>query len=162
GVINLDRIGGLMTKAVSVEPRHGNPSPRVAEMKGAMLNSVGLANPGLEAVRTEHLPWLRQHQPDLRIIVNVDGNTVQDFVKVVRGLSAEPGITAFELNVSCPNVEKGGLEFGADEGTLWNLVVGARGATDRPLIVKLSPALPDHVRVATAAVRAGADGFTAV
>jgi dihydroorotate dehydrogenase (NAD+) catalytic subunit len=162
GVIDLAALGGLVTKAVSLEPRAGNPAPRVAEVRGAMLNSVGLANPGLEAVRREHLPWLREHCAGTPVVVNVVGHTADDFVAVVRGLADEPCVTAFELNVSCPNVEKGGMEFGADEVALADLVRRARGATDRPLIVKLSPALADHARLALAAAAAGADGFTAV
>jgi len=162
GVIDLAALGGLVTKAVSPEPRHGNPSPRVAETRGAMLNSVGLANPGLDVVKREALPWLREHFARLPVIVNVVGHTVADFVAVVRGLAQEQGVTAFELNVSCPNVEKGGAEFGADEAILTDLVRRARQATDRPLIVKLSPALSDHARIATAAAQAGADGFTCV
>ena len=162
GVIALDRLGALVTKAVSVEPRRGNPAPRVAETRGAMLNSIGLANPGVDVVRAEHLPWLREHLRAARVLVNVVGHTVDDFVAVVRALAGEPGITAFELNVSCPNVARGGLEFGADDAVLADLVRRVRGATDRPLVVKLSPALPDPARTAAAAAAAGADGFTAV
>jgi len=162
GVVDLAAIGGLVTKAVSVEPRLGNPAPRVAETPGAMLNSVGLANPGLEAVKQHDLPWLREHQPDLPVIVNVVGHTVADFVTVVNGLAREPGITAFELNVSCPNEERGGLEFGADDAVLAGLVRQARAACAVPLIVKLSPMLPDPARTAAAAVAAGADAFTCV
>lgn len=162
GVIDLDRLGGLVTKAVSVEPRHGNASPRVAETPGAMLNSVGLANPGLDVVRDVCLPWLREHVRLARIIVNVVGNTVEDFVAVVTALADAPGISAFELNVSCPNVERGGLEFGADDAVLAGLVRRARAATARPLVVKLSPVLPDPARTAAAAAAAGADAFTAV
>ncbi len=162
GVIDLSALGGLVTKSVSPEPRRGNPAPRVAETRGAMLNSVGLANPGLQAVKDEHLPWLHAHYPELRVLVNVVGATVADFVTVVGGLAAEAGITAFELNVSCPNVEKGGLEFGADAATLGDLVRRARAVTDRPLVVKLSPALADPVRIAEAAAAAGADGFTCI
>ncbi len=160
GVIDLARLGGLVTKAVSVEPRAGNAPPRVAETRGAMLNSVGLANPGLDAVRREHLPWLRAHAGDLRILLNVVGAGVADFAAVVKGLRDEPVITAFELNVSCPNVEHGGLEFGADDAVLADLVRRARAETDRPLVVKLSPVLADPARTAVAAARAGADGFT--
>jgi dihydroorotate dehydrogenase (NAD+) catalytic subunit len=127
-----------------------------------MLNSVGLANPGLEAVRATHLPWLREHQPDLRVIVNVVGHTVDDFVAVVKGLAAEQGISAFELNVSCPNTERGGVEFGADETVLRSLVQRSRGATSLPLVVKLSPVVPDPARLAGAAVESGADGFSCV
>lgn len=162
GVIDLDALGGLVSKAVSPEPRSGNPAPRVAEAPGVMLNSVGLANPGLDAVRRDHLPWLRDRHPDLRLIVNVVGHTAADFVTVVAGLSSEAGITAFELNVSCPNEERGGMEFGADADVLADLVRRARGASDRPLIVKLSPQAAEPERLAEAAVRAGADGFTCV
>jgi dihydroorotate dehydrogenase (NAD+) catalytic subunit len=162
GVIDLDAIGGIATKAVSVEPRHGNAAPRVAEAGEAMVNSVGLANPGLDAVRRDHLPWLRLQHPDLRVLVNVVGHTAAEFAAVVRGLASQPGITAFELNVSCPNEEKGGLEFGADAGTLSDLVRRARNETALPLVVKLSPHLDDYARLAGAAVEAGADGFTCV
>jgi dihydroorotate dehydrogenase (NAD+) catalytic subunit len=162
GVIALDALGGLVTKALSPEPRIGNPAPRVAEVRGGMLNSVGLANPGLDAFRREHLPWLTTHLRRARVLINVVGRTVEDFLSVIRGLAGEPVVAAFELNVSCPNVRAGGVEFGADETVLADLVQRARGATDRPLIVKLSPALPDPARTAVRAAEAGADGFTAV
>jgi len=161
-VIALDALGGLATKAISPEPRIGNAPPRVAEVRGGMLNSVGLANPGLVAFRREYLPWLSEHLRRARLIVNVVGRTVEEFLVVLRGLAAEPVVTAFELNVSCPNVKAGGVEFGADEAVLADLVRRARDATDRPLVVKLSPALPDPARTATRAAEAGADGFTAV
>jgi dihydroorotate dehydrogenase (NAD+) catalytic subunit len=162
GVIDLEELGGLVTKAVSLEPRQGNPPPRVAELPGAMLNSVGLANPGLEVVRREHLPWLRENLKRARVIVNVVGHTAEEFAAVVAGLAGEPAVAAFELNVSCPNVKRGGLEFGADDAVLADLVRRARDATDRPIIVKLSPALPVPERTACCAAEAGADGFTAV
>lgn len=161
-VVNIEALGGLVTKAVSVEPRAGNPAPRVAESFGAMLNSVGLANPGLEEVRAVHLPWLREHVHKARVLVNVVGRTPRDFVAVVEGLRDEPVIAAFEINVSCPNVERGGMEFGADDEVLAALVRGVRAATDRPIIVKLSPALGAPARTAAAAAEAGADGFTCV
>jgi len=161
-IIDLEALGGLVTKAISPEPRAGNPAPRVAEVRGGMLNSVGLANPGLVAFRRDYLPWLAAHLRRARVLVNVVGRTVDDFVAVVRGLADEPVIAVFELNVSCPNVKAGGVEFGADETVLADLVRRARGATDRPLVVKLSPALPDPARTATRAAEAGADGFTAV
>ncbi len=160
-VIDVEALGGLVTKAVSVEPRRGNPAPRVAETRGAMLNSVGLANPGLEAFRSAYLPWLRGLER-ARVLVNVVGSSVDEFARVVGALAEEPCIAAFELNVSCPNVEHGGLEFGADDAVLARLVRTARGRTSRPLLVKLSPVLPDPARTAAAAVEAGADGFTAV
>ena len=161
-IIDLEALGGLVTKAISPEPRAGNPAPRVAEVRGGMLNSVGLANPGLAAFRSDYLPWLAAHLRRARLLVNVVGRTVEDFVAVVRALADEPLVAAFELNVSCPNVKAGGVEFGADEAVLADLVRRARDVTGRPLVVKLSPALPDPARTATRAAEAGADGFTAV
>lgn len=161
-VIALPSLGGLVTKAVSVEARQGNPAPRVAETRGAMLNSVGLANPGLEHFRRFALPWLAEHLGPARLLVNVVGNTPEDFAQVVRALREEPAVAAFELNVSCPNVERGGMEFGADDAVLAELVRRVRRETAKPLTVKLSPVLPDPGRTAEAAVAAGADGFTAV
>jgi dihydroorotate dehydrogenase (NAD+) catalytic subunit len=162
GVIDLDRLGGIVTKAVSPEPRTGHPAPRVAEFPGGMLNAIGLANPGLDHVATVDLPWLADHLARARVIVNVVGSLVEDYVKVVRRLSPVPGITAFELNVSCPNTAKGGEEFGADEATLATLVGGCRAATDKPLVIKLAPTLPDPGRTAGVAAKAGANGFSLV
>ena len=162
GVMDLDRLGGLVTKAVSVEPRNGNPAPRVAEFPGGMLNAIGLANPGLDAVRRDALPWLAGHLHEARVLVNVVGNTTDDFVAVVSGLAEVPGFSAYELNVSCPNVKCGGMEFGADRGILGELVAAVRRATKKPIFVKLSPTLTDIGETANAAVGAGADGITVV
>ncbi len=162
GVIDLDRLGGVITKAVSPEPRHGNPSPRVAEFRGGMLNSVGLANPGLKRVAAVDLPWLEQHLERARVIVNVVGSTADDYVEVVRGLRDHRIITAFELNVSCPNTERGGEEFGSNAAVLAALVRACHAATDRPIIVKLAPTLPDIAATAEAAAGAGAAGFSVV
>ena len=162
GVIALDALGGLVTKAVSPEPRRGHPGPRVAEFDGGMLNAVGLANPGLEAVLNAELPWLARNLSRARVIVNVVGAVVEDYVTVVRGLSALPIVTALELNVSCPNTARGGEEFGADDAVLADLVRRCRDATSKPLIAKLAPTLPDLARTAWAAGQAGADGFTVV
>jgi dihydroorotate dehydrogenase (NAD+) catalytic subunit len=162
GVVDLDRLGGIVTKAVSVEPRSGAHAPRVAEFAGGMMNAVGLANPGLAAVRATELPWLAEHLRHARVLVNVVGNTVEEFVAVVEGLTDTAGVDGFELNVSCPNVKHGGMEFGADRGVLAELVAAARAATRRPVFVKLSPALPDIAGTAVVAVQAGADGITVV
>ena len=169
-VMDLGALGGLVTKAVSVQPRAGAPSPRVAEFSGGMINAVGLANPGLKAVRAEQLPWLAAHLPALRKIVNVVGSAVEEFAAVVAGLeealaaggSAAGAIDAYELNVSCPNVKAGGMEFGADPATLGDVVRQARARTGRPLFVKLSPALADVATAARIAVDAGADAITLV
>ncbi|MBV9879363.1 MAG: dihydroorotate dehydrogenase [Gemmatirosa sp.] len=162
GVLDVDALGGLATKAVSVAPRPGAPSPRVAEFPGGMINAVGLANPGMEAVAAEHLPWIAAHLRQARVLVNVVGFAVDEFATVVERLDDEPGVDAFELNVSCPNTKAGGLEFGADVDALRAVVGGARRATRRPLFVKLSPTLPDLAAKAQVAADAGADALTLV
>jgi dihydroorotate dehydrogenase (NAD+) catalytic subunit len=160
GVIDLERVGGFVTKAVSPEPRQGNKAPRVWDFDGGMINAVGLANPGLDAVRAEQLPWIAANVRSARVLVNVVGRSIEDFAEVVAGLDTSPGFQGFELNVSCPNTKKGGLEFGADPEALRALVARSREATRKPLFVKLSPALADVVGTARAAVEAGADGIT--
>jgi dihydroorotate dehydrogenase (NAD+) catalytic subunit len=162
GVMELDRLGGLVTKAVSLAPRHGNRPPRVAEFTGGMLNSVGLANPGLQRVRTRELPWLAARLVRARVLVNVVGFTESEYAEVIAGLDDLPGIAGYELNLSCPNTAAGGVEFGADAASVERVVRGCRAATRRALVAKLSPALPDIPAVAEAAVAAGADGISVV
>lgn len=162
-VLDLSAIGGIATKAVSVAPRHGAPPLRVSEFAGGMINAIGLANPGLDAVRAHYLPWLHQTYPNTRVLVNVVGNSVDDFQTVVGGLTDQPGVDAFELNVSCPNVKAGGLEFGADPVALAALVSAARATTARPLFVKLSPTLgAGVVEAARVSIEHGATGVTLV
>jgi dihydroorotate dehydrogenase (NAD+) catalytic subunit len=161
-VIPLEKLGGLVTKAVSLEPRRGAPAPRVTEFAGGMLNAIGLANPGVEAVRAEHLPWLARHLSRARVLVNVVGNAPDHFARVIERLDEVPGKHGFELNVSCPNVKAGGLEFGADPGALREVVRLARAATRLPLFVKLSPSLADIAGTAALALDAGVDGITLV
>lgn len=162
GVIDLDRLGGIITKAVSLAPRHGNPPPRVAEFPGGMLNSVGLANPGLADVRARDLPWLVARLERARIVVNVVGFTETEYSEVVAGLEDVAGVTAWELNLSCPNTSAGGIEFGADPRAVERIVASCRAVTGRPLIAKLSPVLPDIPAIAAVAVAAGADGISVV
>lgn len=162
GVISLDSLGGLVTKAVSVEPRQGNNSPRVAEFDGGMINAIGLANPGLDAVKRERLPWLADHLTYARVIVNVVGNSIDDFASVISGLDDNEVVSAYEVNVSCPNVKAGGLEFGADPSALAALIIRLRATTRRPIFVKLSPTLPNIGSSAKIAADAGADGITVI
>jgi len=162
GVVDLDALGGLVTKSVSPEPRAGNPPPRVAEFPGGMLNSIGLANPGLDLVERDELTWLESHVRRARVLVSVVGNTVEDYVTVVRRLTERPIVTAFELNLSCPNTDRGGEHFGANDGVLADLVQRCRAAATRPVIVKLAPTLADIGRSAAVARDAGADGFAVV
>ncbi len=162
GVVDLERLGGIVTKSVSPEPRAGHPPPRVAEFAAGMLNAVGLANPGLEAVAERELPWLARHTRRARVVVSVVGSTVSDFVAVLRRLDGHDVVTAFELNVSCPNTARGGEEFSADTDILEDLVARCRAAAAKPLIVKLPPVLPDLPGAVLAAGRAGADGVALV
>jgi dihydroorotate dehydrogenase (NAD+) catalytic subunit len=161
-VIDLDSLGGLITKAVSIERRHGARAPRVAEFEGGMINAVGLANPGVEEVRAEHLPWLASNLHKARVLVNVVGNQVEEFASVVSLLDDSSGFSGYELNVSCPNVKAGGLEFGADPQSLTEVITRARKATRKAIFVKLSPTLQDIGRSAKTAADAGADGISVV
>jgi dihydroorotate dehydrogenase (NAD+) catalytic subunit len=167
-VLRLDALGGLVTKAVSPQPRAGAPAPRVADFGGGMINAVGLANPGVEAVRSEHLPWLARSLPGVRKLANVVGFAVEEFAAVIERLDdalagdAAGALDGYEINVSCPNVKAGGMEFGADPVALAQVVRLARAATERPLFIKLSPAWPDIARTAGIAVDAGATALTLV
>lgn len=162
GVVRLDALGGIVTKAVSLAPRKGNAAPRVAGFEGGMLNAIGLANPGVDAVKRTELPWLAAHLVRARVIVNVVADRAEDFAHVIRELDASAVIAAYELNVSCPNVKTGGTEFGADAATLAAVVRGARAATSKPIFVKLSPTLSDIGAAARIAADAGADGVTVI
>jgi len=162
GVIDLDVLGGIVTKAVTPEPRRGAPAPRVAEFAGGMLNAVGLANPGLDAVRAHELPWLASEVRRARVLVNVAGATIEDYAQVIAGLTDLPVITAFEINASCPNTSAGGLEFGATPEGLRDLVRRCRAVATRPIAVKLSPVLPDIAGMARVAEQEGADAVTLV
>jgi dihydroorotate dehydrogenase (NAD+) catalytic subunit len=162
GVLDLDRLGGMVTKAVSLQPRSGNPAPRVGEFPGGMLNSVGLANPGVERVRERDLPWLANRLSRARVLVNIVGFTVEEYAEVIGRLEGVPGITAYELNLSCPNTSAGGIEFGADAACVRRIVSTCRSRTRLPLVAKLSPVLPDIAGIALIARDAGADAVSAV
>jgi dihydroorotate dehydrogenase (NAD+) catalytic subunit len=161
-VIDLDALGGLVTKAVTPEPRSGHPAPRVAEFVGGMLNAVGLANPGVESVVENELPWLARRLRRARVLVNVAGATMDDYARVVERLTEIAAVTAFELNASCPNTSAGGLEFGSTPEGLAMLVRGCRRVATKPLVVKLSPALPDIAALALVARDEGAAAVSLV
>jgi len=162
GVVDLDALGGIVTKAVTPEPRRGARAPRVAEFRGGMLNAVGLANPGLDQVARHELPWLAANLRRARVLVNVAGATVDDYVRVVERLTPLAAITAFEINASCPNTAAGGLEFGAEPRALAELVSRCAQVATKPLVVKLSPALPDIAMMACVARDAGAAAVSLV
>lgn len=161
GLIPLEELGGIVTKAVSVEPRRGNPPHRVSETPGGMINAIGLANVGLERFIAEKLPWLRDNLHRAHVFVNVVGNSIDEFAAVVAGLENEDGFLGFEINVSCPNVE-GGTMFGTDKLALASLVARLRRETKRPLLVKLSPNVPDIDSFALICEENGADGLSAI
>jgi len=158
--VDLRRLGAVVTKAVTVEPREGNPGPRVWETTAGMLNSIGLQNPGLERVIAEKLPPLVEL--GVPVIVNIAGETVAEFARLAERLSEVEGLAALEVNVSCPNVDRGGMEFSADLGVLAEVVEAVRRATDLAVIVKLSPNVGDVVKLAEVALEAGADALSLI
>ena len=159
-LLDLDALGAVYTKAVTVEPRAGNPAPRLAETPCGMLNSIGLANPGLVAFIRDKLPALRARR--FRTVVNVAGAALDDYVRVVEEIEAAGGVDAYELNVSCPNVKSGGMAFGTDPALVALVTEAVRRATKRALVVKLSPNVTDIRETARAAEASGADAVSAI
>ena len=137
-IVSLERIGGLVTKGISLEPMAGHAAPRIIQTAAGMLNAIGLQNVGVEDFIQRKLPPLKRY-PACNVIVNVFGYTVGEYISVIERLNEAEGIAAYELNVSCPNVHAGGMAFGSDPGSLEYLVARAKKASLRPLIVKLSP-----------------------
>lgn len=163
GVTNLGALGGLVTKSVTLEPRLGNPAPRVAEVGSAMINSIGLTNPGLDAVRAEKLPWIRTHLQGVHVFISVAGHTPEEYHRVVEGLDPESGFLGFEINLSCPNdALMDGPPFALDRGALAEVLSGVRERTSRPVLAKLAPNDPDIGGTARLADEVGADGVTLV
>ncbi len=159
-VVEIDRLGAICCKGTTLRPRIGNPTPRVTETPGGMLNSIGLQNPGVDAVIAKYAPtWAGWRVP---VIVNVAGESVRDYVEVTRRLEGMPGIAGIELNISCPNVGRGGLQFAIDPGAAGEVTAAVRRATDMPLLVKLSPNVSDIRPIARAVADAGADALTAI
>ena len=159
-VVDVQRLGAICCKGTTLRPRIGNPTPRVTETPGGMLNSIGLQNPGVDAVIAKYAEtWAGWRVP---VIVNVAGESVADYVEVVRRLEGVPGIAGIELNISCPNVGRGGLQFAIDAGAAAEVTAAVRRATDLPLLVKLSPNVADVRPIARAIADAGADALTAI
>jgi dihydroorotate dehydrogenase (NAD+) catalytic subunit len=159
-VVDVDRLGGICCRGTTLRPRIGNPPPRVTETPGGMLNSIGLQNPGVDAVIQKYADtWAGWAVP---VIVNVAGESVADYVEIVRRLDGVPGVAGIELNISCPNVGRGGLQFAIDPDAAAGLTAAVRRATDLPLLVKLSPNVADIRPIARAIAKAGADALSAV
>ncbi|MGA3878857.1 dihydroorotate dehydrogenase [Bacillus pumilus] len=157
---DLSVLGGIMIKATTLEPRFGNPTPRVAETGAGMLNAIGLQNPGLKGVLENELPWLEQF--DTPIIANVAGSQVDDYVEVAKQISQAKNVHALELNISCPNVKTGGIAFGTDPQMAATLTKAVKDVSSVPVYVKLSPNVANIVEIAQAIEYAGADGLTMI
>ncbi|MGE0640781.1 MAG: dihydroorotate dehydrogenase [Thermoanaerobaculia bacterium] len=156
----LESLGGIVTKGLSLEPLRGNPSPRIGETRGGMLNSIGLQNIGIARFLDDVLPGLGRFPA--RVVVNLFGYEFDDYARLAEKVEPHAGVAAVELNVSCPNVKKGGIEFGHDPELLERLVRSVRGATSKPIAVKLSPNVTSPATIGQAARAGGADILSAV
>jgi dihydroorotate dehydrogenase (NAD+) catalytic subunit len=160
-IVSLERLGGLVTKGLSRLPMAGNQAPRIIQTASGMMNAIGLQNIGVEAFLEKKLPPLRRY-PSCAVFVNVFGHTIADYVAVIDRLNQVDGISAYELNVSCPNVHESGMVFGSDTRMLNELVSRAKTKANRPLIVKLSPNVTSIAEMARCAANAGADALSLV
>ncbi|MDX8044957.1 dihydroorotate dehydrogenase [Gracilibacillus sp. S3-1-1] len=157
---DLSELGAIIVKAATGEARYGNPTPRVAETSSGMLNAIGLQNPGVDKIIAEELPFLRSY--DTPVIANVAGSTVEEYVYVTKTLNHSADITAIELNISCPNVKEGGVQFGTDPALAKEVTSQVKEASDYPVYVKLSPNVSNIVEMAKAVADAGADGISMI
>ncbi|MCA1040705.1 dihydroorotate dehydrogenase [Bacillus infantis] len=160
GLYDLSLLGAIMIKATTLEPRFGNPTPRVAETPAGMLNAIGLQNPGLDNVLMEELPRLEQY--DVPIIANIAGSTEEDYIEVASELSKASNVKALELNISCPNVKTGGIAFGTIPEVAKNLTKKVKAVSSVPVYVKLSPNVTNITEMAKAVEEGGADGLTMI
>lgn len=158
--VDLNRLGAVVTKGVASVPWPGNPTPRVAEVYGGMLNAIGLQNPGIDVFMERDIPFLKQY--DTQIIVNVCGKTVEDYVEVVEKLGEEPAVAMLEINVSCPNVKEGAIAFGQKADALCNITREIKKHAKQPIIMKLSPNVTDIAEMARAAEASGADAISLI
>ena len=158
--VDLNRLGAVVTKGVANVPWPGNPTPRVAEVYGGMLNAIGLQNPGIDVFMERDIPFLKQY--DTKIIVNVCGKTIEDYVEVVERLGEEPAVAMLEINVSCPNVKEGAIAFGQKAEALYEITREVKRHARQPIIMKLSPNVTDITEMAKAAEAAGADALSLI
>ncbi|MCR4443340.1 MAG: dihydroorotate dehydrogenase [Peptococcaceae bacterium] len=157
---DLSLLGAVVVKGITLQPRLGNPPPRIAETPAGLLNSVGLQNPGVDYVIREEIPWLANF--GVPVIVNINGHSSEEFGELAARLDGVPGVAALEVNISCPNVKEGGMFFGTDPAMASEVVKSARKRTRLPLIVKLSPNVTDIVLIARAVEEAGADAVSLI
>ena len=158
--VDLNQLGAVVTKGVANVPWAGNPTPRVAEVYGGMLNAIGLQNPGIDVFMERDIPFLKQY--DTKIIVNVCGKTVEDYIDVVEKLSDRDEVSLLEINVSCPNVKEGAIAFGQKADALYNITSELKKHAKQPIIMKLSPNVTDITEMARAAEAAGADALSLI
>lgn len=158
--VDLNQLGAVVTKGVANVPWPGNPTPRVAEVYGGMLNAIGLQNPGIDVFLERDIPFLKQY--DTKIIVNVCGKTVEDYVEVVERLGEEQAVSMLEINVSCPNVKEGAIAFGQKSDALYGITREIKKHAKQPVIMKLSPNVTDITEMAKAAEAAGADALSLI
>ncbi len=158
--VDLNRLGAVVTKGVANVPWPGNPTPRVAEVYGGMLNAIGLQNPGIDVFIERDIPFLKQF--DTKVIVNVCGKTVEDYVEVVERLGEEAAVSMLEINVSCPNVKEGAIAFGQKADALFGITQEIKRHAKQPVIMKLSPNVTDITEMAKAAEAAGADALSLI
>ena len=159
--VDLNRLGAVVTKGVANVPWPGNPTPRVTEVYGGMLNAIGLQNPGIDVFMERDIPFLKQYDKT-KIIVNVCGKSVQDYVDVVERLGEEPAVALLEINVSCPNVKEGAIAFGQKADALYNITAELKKHARQPIMMKLSPNVTDITEMARAAEAAGADALSLI
>lgn len=157
--VELDKLGAIVLKGITLEPSSGNPPPRIVETPAGMLNAIGLQNVGVERLISEKLPYLRQF--NLPVIVNINGERIDEYVKIARRLDSQE-VAGLEVNISCPNVERGGMSFGVNPDLTAQVVESVRKATRLPLIVKLSPNVTDITEIAKSAENAGADAISCI
>lgn len=158
--VDLNRLGGVSVKGISPDPWRGNPPPRVWETPQGLLNSIGLQNPGMEVFLADDIPFLKT--VDTAVIANIIGHTMDEYVRVAARLTEEPRIDAFEVNISCPNIKEGGIQFGHDPEQAYRVTRAVRQVTDKPVMVKVSPNVAEPWVIAEAAVAGGADMISAI
>lgn len=158
--VDIADIGAVIVKGTTLEPRYGNPAPRIYETPAGMLNAIGLENPGVEVFLKEHLPYLRDQ--GVTVVANIAGNTIDEYARIAAILEGEKGIAGIEMNISCPNVKEGGLQFGVDPEMVYQVVKAVKNEASIPVMPKLSPNVSDIVVIAQAAEAGGADALSMI
>jgi dihydroorotate dehydrogenase (NAD+) catalytic subunit len=158
--VNLDKLGAIVTKTITLNPREGNPPPRICETASGMLNSIGLQNKGVKDFIEQRLPFLSKFKTP--VIANIAGESIEEFAELAKTLNKQPLVKGLEINISCPNVSHGGMYFGFDPAATFAVIAAVRKATSLPIIAKLSPNVTDIAMIAKEAEKAGADGISLI